>query len=183
MIINKFQSVEHLNEVYKDLFNSTYIQRINSDNFDTVTLNLDDIRKLKLKTIIEENSTKELYVYLDSKTEFKKQYYSHMVTSLYEKYYDSLKNNGIIISATGSYVVIQKTDNIDIVFSDIENEPHIPDMSKVLSVFMNKIDNLEKDNKFYVDHISKLESTIVDMQEELSLIKTNLFNKTISSWY
>ena len=51
------------------------------------------------------------------------------------------------------------------------------------SAFSNKIDTLEKDNKFYIEHIAKLESLLSDKEKEIELVNTNLFNRTISSWY
>jgi hypothetical protein len=183
MVLIKIESAEQLNQIYNELFNSVYVQKIDIDNFDTITIGLDDTRKSSLRSLIETNSSKELYVYLNSKTEFKKEYYSHMTTSLYEKYYNSLRNGGVIIAATGAYVLLQKLNNIDFALEEIQSEMYLPNMSKILNAFSNKIDTLEKDNKFYQDYINKLESKISDMQKEIELAQTNLYNKSISSWY
>lgn len=76
MIINKFQSLEHLNQVFNQLFDSPYITKITPDTVDVVAASLDESRRQSIISLLNLNINpdiyQEVYIYLGSKTDFKK---------------------------------------------------------------------------------------------------------------
>ena len=187
MIINKFQSLEHLNQVFNELFDSPYITKITVDTVDVVAASLDESRKQSILSLLSLNVNpymyQEIYIYLGSKTDFKKEYYSNIPTSLYEKYYNALRDNMIIIAATGAYVILKKTDLSQSILDSINLTIDTTQASKIIFSLIEQVNDLEKDVKYYVDHINQLEKQAEELLHLTSKAREDLYNKTISTWY
>jgi hypothetical protein len=183
MIINKFQSLEHLNEVFNKLFDSPYINEITLDTVDTIAANLEPSRKESVISILNLNTNQDIYIYLGSKTDFKKEYYSNIPTSLYEKYYDVLRDNEVIVAATGAYVLVKKTDLsqsiLDLINVTIDNTQ----ASKVISSLITQVNDLQKDVKYYAEYVESLEKQAQELLDQNSKAREDLYNKTITTWY
>jgi len=183
MIINKFQSLEHLNEVFNKLFDSPYINKITLNTVDTIAANLEPSRKESVISILNLNTNQDIYIYLGSKTDFKKEYYSNIPTSLYEKYYDVLRDNEVIVAATGAYVLVKKTDLsqsiLDLINVTIDNTQ----ASKVISSFITQVNDLQKDVKYYAEYVESLEKQAQELLDQTSKAREDLYNKTITTWY
>ena len=187
MIINKFQSLEHLNEVFNKLFDSPYIAKITTDTVDVVAANLDESRKQSLVSLLNLNVNpeiyQEIYIYLGSKTDFKKEYYSNVPTSLYDKYYNALRDNAVILAATGAYVLVRKINLsqsiLDLINVTIDNTQ----ASKAIASLIAQVNDLQKDVKYYAEYVESLENQAQELLDQTSKAREELYNKTITTWY
>ena len=187
MIINKFQSLEHLNQVFNQLFDSPYIAKITADTVDVVAASLDEPRKQSLISLLNLNINpdiyQDVYIYLGSKTDFKKEYYSNIPTSLYEKYYNVLRDHNVIMAATAAYVVIKRTNLsqsiLDLINVTIDNTQ----ASKVISSLITQVNDLQKDVKYYAEYVESLEKQAQELLDQTSKAREDLYNKTITTWY
>ena len=187
MIINKFQSLEHLNQVFNQLFDSPYITKITSNTVDVVAASLDESRRQSIISLLNLNINpdiyQEVYIYLGSKTDFKKEYYSNIPTSIYEKYYNVLRDHNVIMAATAAYVVIKKTDLSQPILDLINFSIDITQVSELIPALIVKLNNLEKDVKYYIQYVELLEKQTEQLLHQTSKAKEDLYNKTISTWY
>lgn len=187
MIINKFQSLEHLNQVFNQLFDSPYITKITPDTVDVVAASLDESRRQSIISLLNLNINpdiyQEVYIYLGSKTDFKKEYYSNIPTSLYEKYYNVLRDHGVIIAATAVSVVIKRTNLSQSILDLINLSVDTTQVSELIPALIQKLNNLEKDVKYYVQYVESLEKQTEELLNQTSKAKEDLYNKTISTWY
>jgi len=187
MIINKFQSLEHLNEVFNKLFDSPYINKITLDTVDVVAASLDESRKQSVISLLNLNINpdiyQEIYIYLGSKTDFKKEYYSNIPTSLYEKYYDVLRDNEVIVAATGAYVLVKKINLSQSILDLINVTIDTNQASKAIASLVNQVNDLQKDVKYYAEYVESLEKQAQELLDQTSKAREDLYNKTITTWY
>lgn len=122
------------------------------------------------------------YIFIGSKTFFRKINHSNMVDSLYKKYYNFLKEKNIISLANGSLVLISDYVFTDEDFNYFSKNELSKESLKTINEFLLNYEETKNDNKFLINKINELHNAILDLQEENKLLAENLNNKFLTSW-
>lgn len=208
MIINKFESVEKLNEYLKNSLNNSTIVKIDDyikyfaynaintyiPSFQSLAIGSVDLNNFN--SFVEANiplESKEqwqsgfndcnvsFYVYPFSKTNYRKNIHSNITESLYKKMYNFLKSVGIISAATGSYVIVSFREVTLDEFNNNFSEVETFD-DKLLQGILNKMQDLNADNAYCIKVINQLEEKVLQLEAEKINLSNQISNKFLTTW-
>lgn len=149
-------------------------------------------RRIGLFILAESSSVEEYqslisdpvkYIYIGSKSSFKKTIHSNIIDSLYKKYYNFLKEKEIIIQANGSFVLISDYNFKEEDFQYFQSIENTKDSLKAINTILSHYEELKNDNKFLINKINELNAAISILHYENQNLLENLNNKILTTWY
>ena len=119
------------------------------------------------------------YIYPWSKTIFRNTFHENLAPSLYNVYYAALKDQRIIDKANGTFVTLR-----DVSFqSDSTNVLIQPYTVAKADEFVGSVYGMIDDIKYYQNMIQKLNTRILDLEEENIKLQSQVYSKTLATWY
>lgn len=210
MILNKFESADHLNQYlqtsikYPQIIHVDSVQKlfaaenpeifhvsfkdlisgsVTLDSFDTnIMLTLTGSDQLDAYTQKYAESDKNLYIYPWSKTIYRRTIHPNIPDSVYKKMYNLLKSNGYITAATGNYVTIKNQPITEDQFNSAFSDNEAINDKAIQNILAN-IQELSADNSYYMKMIGDLENKIHQLEVENNEIRNQLSNKHLTTWY
>lgn len=149
-------------------------------------------RRITLLMLADDSSVEEYqslisdpvkYIYIGSKSSFKKTIHSDIIDSLYKKYYNFLKEKEVITQANGSFVLISDYNFKEEDFEYFQSIENTKDSLKAVNNILSHYEELKNDNKFLINKINELNIAISILNNENQNLLENLNNKTLTTWY
>lgn len=159
-----------------------------SDEIDVIEFQ----RRITLLMLADDSSVEEYqslisdpvkYIYIGSKSSFKKTIHSDIIDSLYKKYYNFLKEKEVITQANGSFVLISDYNFKEEDFEYFQSIENTKDSLKAVNNILSHYEELKNDNKFLINKINELNIAISILNNENQNLLENLNNKTLTTWY
>lgn len=180
-IITDFSNLDTLNTYYlntiKYSLSNNLIFELNpgTDHF----LSLDAATQQNIESSIHQH-----YIYIGSKTNFRKTIFPDVIESCYKKLYSTLKKNLYILEASAARVIFNSKDITQDMFLDMNSDYTLyDDHLKVLTSVINRINDAEADKLYYQKVIETLLQRCSHLEDELANAYQQVHNKTISTWY
>lgn len=122
------------------------------------------------------------YLFLGSKTVYRKTVHQYLPNVLYKRMYNVLKNNSIIKEANGTVVLLCLKPFTESLFNEISSTSDLDNL-KVLNQVIDSFSNATADNQYYIDYIKSLEQRHFDLQKECDNLRQQVNNSKLTTWY
>lgn len=179
-VIHRFDNVDHINSYMNDRINNFPFVQLTADNIqqyaETYSMNPSLIHD------VQNTTDTSFYIYIGSKTTYRKTVHSFIPNVLYKRMYNSFKLNGYIREANGTHVIIHLKPVTQDVYDDITITSDL-DNQKVLNQLIDNFSNVSADNQYYIDYIKSLEQRCQELAAENENLKSQIFSAKISTWY
>jgi len=117
-----------------------------------------------------------------SKSVYRTTFHSNMISSFYKLYFDALKKHKYVVESTSfSFILVDKPITED--FYQSVSSFNSFSSSSLLDNITQVITSYDLDTSFYLDKISSLQKEVDSLKQLLSESQTDLYNKSISTWY
>lgn len=177
-VIHFFADYQHLTTyINQSVLNSSTI-KLDSSNVQHYV----ELYALSPSYIEEVTSQPPYYLFLGSKTSYRKFVHPYLPNVLYKKMYNVFKNNNVIKEATGSIVLISPNLITQQVFDQIAVTSDLDNL-KILNQVMDTFSNATADNQYYIDYIKSLEQKHSDLQKECEELRQQVSNNKLITWY
>jgi len=191
MTISSFSNLDELNAYYHATFTTGHVHLLDSKSYALIKAGYydfyGDYDQQAADSLIESlgidisNYTPpgNSYVYIGSKTSFRNNVHTFVVDSLYKRLFASLKKNGYIFEANGSYVILRKEAIIIDVFNDTLS-PHAN--LDLLDNLVEEFKELRSDVKYYNSIVSRLLKEIAEKDDQIESLVSQLNDRQLSTW-
>jgi len=191
MTISSFSNLDELNAYYEATFTTGHVHLLDSKSYALIKSgyydfygNYDEaaadalIQSLNIN-ISDYTPPSNAYVYIGSKTSFRNTVHTFIVDSLYKRLFASLKKNGYILEANGSYVILRKEPVVIDVFNDTLS-PHAN--LDLLNNLVEEFKELRSDVKYYNSLVSRLLEEITEKNNQIESLTSQLNDRQLSTW-
>lgn len=175
-VIKSFNDLDHINSYYKESLKSMIL--ITSDNISEFVTTY----SISAFPSNDSYTTTPHYLYIGSKTSYRKEIHPNIPNVLYKKFYSALKSSQHILEAKGSHVLVQDKPIDQSVFDSINTESKIDDQ-KLLNQLLDNFSNINSDNQYYINYIVSLEEKYQELVKENQDLREQIYNAKISTWY
>lgn len=207
-IVNKFDSVDEFNKYHQNSLSNNNLLKVDNPYIEFCITNitnqecfslLSSLLKLEIdlssfkmsvqQLIMNQGATAILsagptkYIFIGSKTSFRKTIHSNMISSFYKKYYNLLKENQVILQATGSFVIVVEHSFTEQDLEKLQTTENNKDVVKSVNTLLANYEELQNDNKFLLDKINELSNNIFLLHKENQILLDNLNDKILTTWY
>lgn len=179
-VIHRFNNVDHINSYMTNIINNFPLVQLTADNIqqyaETYSMNPSLIHD------VQQAVDTSFYIYIGSKTTYRKTVHSFIPNVLYKRMYNTFKINGYIREANATHVIVHLKPITENVYNDITTTSDL-DNQKVLNQLIDNFSNVSADNQYYIDYIKTLEQRCLELADENENLKSQVFSAKISTWY
>lgn len=179
-VIHRFNDVDHINSYLVDSINNFPFVQLTPENIqqyaETYSMNPSLIHDVQIEV------KPSFYIFIGSKTTYRKTVHSFIPNVLYKRMYNAFKINGYIREANGTHVIVRLKPVTQELYNDITSISDL-DNQKVLNQLIDNFSNVSADNQYYIDYIKSLEQKCEELIIENENLKNQVFNTKIATWY